>query len=118
MYDIILSVPMHLNKELERGYNQCDLIAKNISKKISALLFSNKILTKNSNTPPQSSLNRSERAKNVKQVYSVNKHSNISSKRIILIDDIYTTGSTANECSRLLKNNGASEIIVVTLAKD
>ena len=61
---------------------------------------------------------KEQRKQNVKDVYKVENKDKIKNKNIILFDDIYTTGSTANECSKVLKENGAKEVIVFTLAKD
>ena len=66
----------------------------------------------------QSLLTKKQRQENVKQVYKVINEQKIKDKRIILFDDIYTTGATANECAKMLKENGAKEVLVFTLAKD
>ena len=66
----------------------------------------------------QSSLNSFEREKNVIGVYKINKKEEIENKRILLFDDIFTTGNTVNECAKLLKNANAKIIDVFTLAKD
>ncbi len=66
----------------------------------------------------QSSLRKNERASNVKGVYKVLNSLKINNKNVILLDDIYTTGNTANECSKMLKKAGAQKILVFTIAKD
>ncbi len=116
-YDIILPVPIHKKRKLQRGYNQSELIAKDIAKNID-IEYSNSVLQKIKNTLPQSSLNKSQRINNVLGVYSIIKPQYINDKKIILMDDIYTTGSTVNECSKILKKNGAILVDVLTLAKD
>lgn len=114
-YDIITSVPLHKKRQNERGYNQSELIAKEIAKNIKEITYL-KLLKKIKNTPKQSSLKSKEREENVKDVYQfINKQ--IINKGIILFDDIYTTGSTANECSKVLKQNGARRILILSLAK-
>ena len=70
------------------------------------------------NTKPQSTLSQKQRKDNVKNVYKLVNKEKISNKKIIIFDDIYTTGSTVNEISKILKQNGAKEIIVLTIAKD
>lgn len=116
-YDIILPVPIHKKRKLQRGYNQSELIAKDIAKNID-IEYSNSVLQKVKNTLPQSSLNKSQRINNVLGMYNITKPQYINDKKIILIDDIYTTGSTVNECSKILKKNGAVLVDVLTLAKD
>lgn len=117
--DIILPVPIHRKRMLERGYNQSYLIAKEISK-WNGIKIENKILLKDKNNKPQSVLSGIERKNNIKNVYKINKNSNdkINNKKILLLDDIYTTGATVNECSRVLKMAGVKEIVVLVIAKD
>lgn len=116
-YDIILSVPIHKKRKAKRGYNQSELIAKEIAKNIN-VEYSNNILIKTIDTVPQSTLNQSQRMENALGIYNVINEQKIDSKRILLIDDIYTTGSTVNECSKVLKQNGAKLVDVLTIAKD
>lgn len=117
-YDIIIPIPIHKKRKSIRGYNQSELISKEIVKKITNLKIETNIIIKNKNTMPQSVLNRKERNENVKNVYIIKNTEKINNKRVLLLDDIYTTGSTVNECSKLLKLNGAKEIGIITLAKD
>ena len=117
-YDIIIPVPIHAKRKKQRGYNQSELIAKEIAKLQSKLQYDNKILQKEKNTVPQSSLSKEQRKQNVQNVYKLVNQEKIRNKKIILLDDIYTTGNTVNACAKLLKENGAKEIIVLTIAKD
>ena len=117
-YDIIIPVPIHKKRERERGYNQSELIAYKIAEKFQGLKLLTDTLVKNKYTKPQSSLDKIQRQNNVKDVYSIKNKEKILNKRIILFDDVYTTGATVNECSRLLKENGAKEILIFTIAKD
>lgn len=117
LYDIIISVPMHKLKKSIRGYNQSELLAKEIAE-LMELKFAKNVLIKVKNTEVQSTLTKKQRVENVKNAFSITDNTKIKDKKIILIDDIYTTGSTVNECSRILKNAGAKEICVVTIAKD
>ena len=70
------------------------------------------------NTKKQSTLTKSEREKNVKNAFKLKNPEKIKDKKIILFDDIYTTGSTVNECSKILKKAGAAEIVILTIAVD
>ena len=116
-YDIIMAVPMHKNKRAVRGYNQSELIAKEIAK-TSNVHFEKNVLVKNKNTKVQSTLTKNQRQENVKGAFEVKNKQIIKDKNIILLDDIYTTGSTVNECSKILKKAGAKNILVITIAKD
>lgn len=112
-YDCITCVPLHKKRLHYRGYNQSELIAKEISSYFKIPYYNN-ILEKNINISPQSSLStRKDRILNVQNAFSASPNfqlNNIINKKIILFDDIFTTGSTVNECSKILKNLGASQI--------
>ena len=116
-YDIIIPVPIHRKRYKERGYNQTELIAVKIAKKL-GISFEKNVLIKEINNKPQSELTKKEREQNIKNVYRVQNEQKIKNKAILVIDDIYTTGNTLNECSKMLKQEGASEIAVFTIAKD
>ena len=118
-YDIILIVPISKKRLKERGYNQTELIAKEIAK-ITKIKIEKNVLLKIKNTLPQSTLNREEREKNVKGVYAARRIDKIKGKRILIIDDIYTTGNTVNECAKTLIEKGIDKnnIGVLTIAKD
>lgn len=117
-YDIIIPVPIHKKRMKNRGYNQTSLIARDISNKIQGLLFENNVLRKQIHTKAQSTLNKFERSNNIVGTYKVTNKQKIENKRIVLLDDVYTTGNTANECSKILKENGAKDICVLTITKD
>lgn len=116
-YDIIVPVPISKKRLKTRGYNQSYLIAKEISK-ILNIKLENDILAKQKDNIAQSTLNKSEREENVKCVYKLVNENKVKNKKILLIDDIYTTGSTVNECSKILTNAGAEKIDIFTIAKD
>lgn len=116
-YDIILPVPISKKRYNQRGYNQTELIAREISKRADIKLVTN-CLYKLKNNVPQSTLNKDDRIENVKNAYIIKNSKIIKDKRVIILDDIYTTGSTVNECSKLLKQNNVKEILVMTIAKD
>lgn len=118
-YDIIIPVPIHKKKKWLRGYNQTELISKEISKDMN-IEYQNNMLVKIKNTESQSSLSKKDRKSNIKDVFGLNYKciEKIKNKKIILFDDIYTTGSTVNECSKVLKKYGVGEILVLTIAKD
>ena len=118
-YDIIIIVPISNKRKRDRGYNQSELIGKEISK-IIKVPIEKKVLYKIKNTAPQSTLNKKQREENAKGVYRAQNITKIYNKKILLIDDIYTTGNTVNECANTLIENGIkrSNIGVLTIAKD
>ena len=114
-YDIIIPVPMYKNKKSARGYNQAELLAQELQ---DITPYKKGILLKIKDTKKQSTLNKQEREQNLIGAYKIQNGEIIQNKNIILLDDIYTTGSTANECSKILKQAGANKICVLTIAKD
>lgn len=116
-YDIIIPVPMFEKKKKQRGYNQTELIAEKIGKRLNIKLETNCVI-KSKNTKVQSLLNAQERKENIKNAFFVNNKDKIKDKKIIIFDDIFTTGETANEISKKLKLAGAKDILVLVLAKD
>lgn len=116
-YDTIAPVPISKKRLKTRGYNQSSLIASNLAKVYDKDYVKNSLI-KTKNIVAQSTLNKEEREKNVQNVYEVKNKQKIVDKKIVLIDDIFTTGSTVNECSRILKKEGAKSIGVFTIAKD
>ena len=117
-YDIIIPVPMNRKKLKLRGYNQVELIAKELVNSGVSIKLDTKSLIKQKNTIPQSTLSKIERKSNLIGAYKIDNNKNIIGKNILLFDDIFTTGSTVNECSRILKKNGAKKIGVLAIAKD
>lgn len=116
-YDIMIPVPIHKKRRLKRGYNQTELIAKEICKNVDLELKTN-VLIKQKNIVAQSELNKNERIQNIKNAFGIKNVNEIRNKNVLLFDDIYTTGSTVNECSRILKQVGVNKIGVLTIAKD
>lgn len=116
-YDIIIPVPLSKKREKERGYNQSELIAMEISNLIN-LQIDKSCLKKSKNITAQSTLNKEERLRNIEGAYSIKSLKNIEQKKVLIIDDIYTTGSTVNECSKLIKQVEIEKIGILTIAKD
>ena len=107
---------MSENKEKLRGYNQTKLITSIISKRLKIKESNN--LKKLNNTLTQGKLNKLERINNIEGIYYIENDIEFIGKRIVLLDDIYTTGSTIEECARVLSKSGAIEIFVIILARD
>ena len=116
-YDIIIPIPVSQKRKLVRGYNQSFLFAKNIVTDEKCKIKDN-LIKKVKNNKAQSTLGKEDRNQNVKNVYKVVNKKCILDKKILLIDDIYTTGATADECSKMLKIAGAKKIDILTIAKD
>lgn len=117
-YDIMVPVPISKKRKKQRGYNQSEMIAKQIAKQMHEIKYKGDILYKIKDTLPQSLLDKEKRRENIQNAYYIKNKELVQNKRILLLDDIYTTGNTVNECSRILKQAGAREIGVLTLAKD
>ncbi len=117
-YDIIISVPIHKKRFKVRGYNQSELIAKEIARRCGKV-YCNNVLMKNKNVVAQSSLeDKLDRVRNIKDSFSIGRNIEmIKGKRIAIFDDVFTTGATVNECAKVLKHNGAKFVGVFTIAK-
>ncbi|MCM8830500.1 MAG: ComF family protein [Candidatus Omnitrophica bacterium] len=115
-FDVIIPVPLHWKKEFLRGFNQCAIIAFYLSKLLKKRYLSG-VLVKCKNTPSQTEMDKTGREKNVKGSFSVKKRYLIKSKKVLLIDDVYTSGATAKEAKKALLENGAGKVVVLTIAK-
>ncbi len=116
--DYIIPVPLHKTRLIARRYNQSALMASALSK-VSGVKFLPLALKRVKATPPQGGLAPAERKKNVQKAFKVdNKYNNLlKNKSVILIDDVYTTGATINECCKTLLKCGINEINVLTIAR-
>lgn len=126
-YNTIVPVPISRKRYKERGYNQSELIAKELAMELSKMRkmdsnfeikYNNNCLFKTKNIIEQSKLNQEERQENIQGVYELCNEKELFEKSILLIDDIYTTGSTVNECSKILSRANPKKIGVLTIAKD
>ena len=117
-YDMLIPVPLDSKRQRERGFNQAQAIAGMLKRSNpNRNLGIREPLVKWKRTLPQSQLTRHERLKNVEGVFSVRKRSLVHGKHILLVDDIFTTGSTINECAKLLKEEGAERVDFFTIAR-
>ncbi|MFH1015167.1 MAG: ComF family protein [Nitrospirota bacterium] len=112
--DGIIPVPLSKHALRERGFNQSLLMARVISKKVKMPLYMDMLL-KRKDTLPQVGLSAKERMKNLKGAFKTS--GKINNMRLLLVDDVMTTGATARECSKTLMSAGAKEVIVITLAR-
>ena len=115
-WDGVVSVPLHPVKFRERGFNQSDRLATSLATKLGIPLMDD-VLSRVKFTKPQSTLSRAERFENVKGVFRSNGNVGLSGKRLILVDDVMTTGATVNACAGALKRAGVLKVMVWTLAR-
>jgi ComF family protein len=114
--DLILPVPLHVKRLRQRGFNQAILIGELLARHwLLPLVRDN--LRRVRWTEPQVGLAAAERAGNVRGAFAVAEPAGVKGKRLILVDDVYTTGSTVRECSRVLRQAGAAEVFAVTVAR-
>ena len=112
--DMILPVPVHNRRLLWRGYNQSAILAKKLGESV-GIPVSTDALIKIRNTVPQTQLKRKQRQINVKGSFSVRNPSNVKGKRILVVDDVFTTGSTLSEASMTLRRKGAESVQALIL---
>lgn len=114
--DLIIGVPLHLFRHIKRKYNQADVLAKRLAEK-SHIPYHSTILTRKRATISQGHMKAAERKRNVAGAFGIKNKHLIKDKNILLIDDVFTTGATINECSKILLKNGAAKVFVLTLAR-
>lgn len=114
--DIMLSVPLYQDRQKERGYNQAHLLAYYMSK-LMKIKYCEKVLKRIKTTDSLALCNKMQRSNVIKGAFKVEDKEKIRDKNIIIIDDVFTTGATINECSKILKLNGAKNITAIVLAK-
>jgi competence protein ComFC len=112
---LIVPVPLHAFKQNKRGFNQSALLGSNIAKKLG--LEYRDCLIRIINTKPQVSLSLPDRRTNIKGAFKLKDQSNLEGKSILLIDDVWTTGSTLKECAYILKRASAKRVWALTLAR-
>ena len=112
--EVVTSVPMHVKHLHQRGYNQSELLAREVGKRIG--LPYEKLLIKTVKTRSMVGLGREERIKLIKGSMKLFENCDVKGKKVLLIDDVITTGSTSGECARVLKENGAQSVYVLTFS--
>lgn len=121
--DKVIAVPLHNNRLRRRGFNQAGLLVRDLQKKaifggmiVDSPGFSKQSLIRQWDTVSQTGLDRVQREKNIRQAFRLSDGATIRNKRVLLVDDVLTTGATANACARVLMQGGAREVLVLTLA--
>jgi ComF family protein len=122
--DVVMPVPLHKKRLRARGFNQSYLLIRqwpkwleNTHDRPNTVSVSRNILLRHRHTPPQTKLGRKHRVENMRHAFSVKKSIAIQELRILLIDDVYTTGATANACAEALLKAGAKQVDMLTLAR-
>ena len=114
--DLIVPVPLHKSKLRQRQFNQAELLAKALAKEFSKKLDIRTLIRKESRGA-QASLSGNQRRRNVHNAFGIRNASHIKGKRILLVDDVFTTGSTVNECARMFVHSKAMSVDVISLAR-
>jgi ComF family protein len=116
--DLIIAIPLHKKRLRKRKFNQAILIGKEVSKVLNKR-FINDLLLRIKNTTAQAGLRKKQREKNLQGAFALNKkyQEMIKSKKILLVDDVMTTGTTLENCAKILKKFGAKEVTVLVIAK-
>jgi len=115
-FDGVLSVPLDARKKRDRGFNQSGLLSRRIALALNKNEWSSSLYRTQAETP-QARLTKAERRKNVLGCFGVKEDGRLKGRRLLLIDDILTTGQTASECARVLKKAGAAAVTVLACAR-
>jgi ComF family protein len=114
--DLVVPVPLHPRRQRQRGFNQAWLLARRAARRL-GLPAEGDWLRRIRFTPPQVGLVRAEREANVRGAFSLAPRANFAGRRVILVDDVLTTGATVDACARVLKKAGAEAVTVVTVTR-
>src|SRR5437773_11964952 len=114
-FDMIVPVPLHPTRQRERGFNQASLLAELLTAQIS--IPSKPVLKRVRYTTTQTALDRAERMENLHNAFRLRRNANVRGLRVLLIDDVLTTGSTLSECARIFKRSGAISVYAATAAR-
>ncbi len=122
--DLVLPVPLHRRRFRRRGFNQAYLLATSLVRQLertgkyaSTATVEREAVSRTRPTAPQTGLKRKGRLDNIRNAFQVTNSAVIKDRRILLVDDIYTTGATVNECAKVLLGSGAARIDVLTVAR-
>ena len=115
-YDLVIPVPLHRRRLRWRGFNQAALLGAALARRLKCPLDA-ATLARIRSTPPQTARDRAQRVRNVRNAFAVLRPTRVAGRRILLVDDVMTTGATADECARVLHAAGARRVDVLTLAR-
>ena len=114
--DLILPIPLHIKRLRGRGFNQSLLLAKEIFPEETEKIQYD-ILLRQKETPTQTGLSGKERRKNLKNAFVVKRAAELTGRNILMVDDVFTTGATVNECAKVLKKTGCNRVEVLTVCR-
>lgn len=114
--DVVVPVPLHPERQRERGYNQAEMIARPLSKRL-GLKLDSRLLVRTKPRPPQLVLSRAEHWKSVRGAYATRAGLQVDNLRVLLVDDVLTTGATLDACARALRKAGAAAVFGLTVAR-
>lgn len=114
--DVIVPVPLHFTRRMRRGFNQAELIARRLCG-LTGWPLEAEALARVKMTPKQSFVTRAERERNVREAFEVMDEGRLRDRTVALVDDVFTSGSSANECARMIRGAGARRVIVYTFAR-
>lgn len=114
-FDAIVPMPLHWRKRWQRGFNQAKLLAEALSRRTGIPVL--EAVRRRRATPPQAGLSNAERRRNVAGAFEVRRRARVEGRRLLLVDDVFTTGATAGACAAALKRAGAERVSVLALAR-
>lgn len=114
--DLVAPIPLHKSRLREREFNQAEILANNLSEEF-GIKTESRLLKRIRNTSFQASLSKLERKKNMNNAFILNKEFSIRNKNILIVDDVFTTGTTLKEAGYILKKGGANKLYALTLAR-
>ena len=115
-WDFIVPVPLHPTKQREREFNQAARVARHLALALGVSL-DEKLLRRVRPTRTQTMLTRQQRSQNMQNAFALRNGTTLAGKRIVLVDDVFTTGATTSACARVLRSAGAAEVCVWTVAR-
>ncbi len=115
-FDVVMPVPLHPSRLRDREFNQALLIADQLCRWLRVPLSYDNLVRLRA-TPAQTELTQAERRKNLRRSFALRKPAEVAGKRLLLVDDVFTTGTTVNECAKALRKAGSGDVYVVTLAR-
>jgi ComF family protein len=117
----LVPVPLHASRKRERGFNQAELLARGLARKLAqrgkSVCIEAGFLTRTRPTAPQTGLSRAARRENVRGVFRVERPEKVRGRTVCLVDDVLTTGTTLSACASALKRAGATRVLALTLAR-
>ena len=114
-FDVIVPMPLHWFKQWQRGFNQSDLLAREIGKKWNVPVRN--LVRRKKATRPQAGLTNAKRRANMQGAFTMTRGKSLAGMRVLLVDDVVTTGATASACARVLKRAGAAHVALLALAR-